>query len=399
MLNAIYIGLSGMDAYSTGLQVISNNVANLNTPGFKAKTVQFSDLFDNAGSGGLTFLGSSFLGTTGNGVQVDGSRTDFKEGTLQQTGNPLDLAIQGTGFLVLLNNGQTYYARTGSFAVDNDGYISQQGSGYHLGVLDSTGKAVPLNVDDKRTSAPAATTRIAFSQNLSSSGTEATVSSIDVYDDRGGKQVWTVKFEKSTAAGAGLDQWDASITDANGNAIGSGTLKFNGSVPDPTADTMTVTNSPAGAGALSVVLDFSGVTSFSSGTTSTIQTSAADGNAEGDLSTVTIDDTGQVLLTYSNKKTVQEGAVAIADFRNPQGLTQLSNGLFQPTGAGEFRVLPSGANGVGTLVSQQIEASNVDLSKEFGDLILVQRGFQACSQVLSISNDMIQQLFGIRGQG
>ncbi len=399
MLGAIYVGLSGMDAFSTGLQMIANNVANLNTPGFKAQTVQFSDLFDQGGSGGLTFLGSGFSRATGNGVQIGASQIDYTEGTLQQTGNPLDLAIQGSGFLTLLNGGQTYYTRTGSFQVDNDGYISQQGTGYHLAVLDSTGHAVPLKIDALRTSPPAATTKISFSSNLSSSATTASVANIDVYDDRGGLQVWTANFTKSTAAGQS-DQWDVSVVDANGNSIGSGTLNFIGSEPDPTADTITINNSPVGADPLSVVLDFSsGVTSFSSGTTSTLQTSSVDGNAEGNLSTVTIDDTGQVLLTYSNKQTQQEGAVAIADFRNPQGLEQLSGGLFRNTDGGELRLLSSGSDGIGTLVSQQVEASNVDLSKEFGDLILVQRGYQACSEVLSISNDMIQQLFGIRGQG
>ena len=104
-------------------------------------------------------------------------------------------------------------------------------------------------------------------------------------------------------------------------------------------------------------------------------------------------------LTYSNTKTELLGSVALADFRDPQQLQRAGNGLFENRGGGQHRLLSSGADGIGKLVSKQIEASNVDLAQEFGDLILIQRGFQASSQVVSVSNDMIQQLFGIRGQG
>lgn len=399
MLGAIYIGLSGMDAYSKGLQTISNNVANLNTLGYKAQTVQFADLFDEGGSGGLTYTGSSFATQGGEGVRIGSSFTDFKQGDLNQTGNDLDLAIQGDGFLVLLNDGNTFYARTGQFAVDKDGYVSEQGTGYRLGVLDSTGQsATDVNINSKRTNPPAATTKVTFADNLSSSGTTATVSNITVYDDRGGAHVWTATFNKSTDAGA-TDTWGVTVTDSNGSTVGTCTLKFIGSTVDPTTATSTFTYTPDGADQMSVDFDFSsGVTSFSAGTTSTLS-ATTDGNAEGELTKVSVDDKGHLQLTYSNSKTADLGAVALADFRDPQQLKQESNGVFRNEGTGQMRLLSSGEEGIGTLVSGQLEASNVNLSQEFGDLILIQRGFQACSQVVSVSNDMIQQLFGIRGQG
>jgi flagellar hook protein FlgE len=396
MLGAIYTGLSGMDAYSKGLQTISNNVANLNTPGFKATDVSFSDMFSPAGSGGLTFLGSSFEQQTGSGVRVSNSFLDFGQGQLQQTNNALDLAIQGTGFLVLLNNGSTYYTRTGSFAVDNDGYISEQGNGYHLAVLGAGNEPVAVNVDSKRTNPPVATTKIVFADNLSSTATDATVSNINVFDSRGGQQVWTVTFTKSTTT---ADQWNVVVTDANGNTIGTSTLKFDGSVVDPSTEQLTVTNSPAGADPLNVTLDFSqGVTSFSAGTTSTLRAASTDGNGVGALSTVTIDANGQIKLTYSNQKTALLGAVALADFRDPQQLQHAGNGLFTNKSSEQVRLLASNTEGIGTLQPNSIEASNVDLSAECGGVILIQRGFQACSQVVSVTNDMIQQLFGIRSQ-
>jgi flagellar hook protein FlgE len=397
MLGAIYIGLSGMEAYSKGLQTISNNVANLNTSGFKSTSVNFTDLFSYGGNG-LSFSGNSAEEKSGNGVRIANPQINFRQGDLRQSGNDLDLAIQGSGFLVLLKDGDSYYTRTGQFAVDKDGYISEQGTGYHLAVLDPTGRPMALNIDAKRTSAPIATTKVSFADNLSSSATTATVSDLAVYDSRGGKQVWTVTFDKSTT---NTDEWAVTVKDANGRTVGdAATLKFNGSAVDPTTSTLTITDHPDGADALSVTLDFSsGVTSFSAGTSSTLRAAAVDGNGVGALTGVTVDSDGQVKLAYSNEKTDLVGAVALADFRDPQGLERIGDGLFRNQGSGQARVLASGKDGIGTLVSKQIEASNVDLSAEFGDLILVQRGFQASSQVVSVSNDMIQQLFGIRGQG
>jgi len=401
MLGAIYTGLSGMNAYSKGLQTISDNVANLNTNGFKSTTVTFNDMF-STGGGGLTFL-DNHAQKSGSGVKIGDPLIDFSEGDLRQTDNDLDLAIQGSGFLILQNDDKTYYTRTGQFVVDKDGYISEKNTGYHLAVLDAVGHPTAVNVDTKRTSAPVVTTKVTFAENISSSETTATVEDVDVYDDRGGKHVWTVTLTKDTSPGA-TDQWNVAVQDADGTPVqmsptGS-VLKFIGSTVDPSTGQLTVTEDPDGADPLTVTLDFSaGVTSYSSGTSNTLRAASVDGSGVGALTSVTVDENGQVKLTYSNEKTELMGAVALADFRDPQQLERVGNGLYRNSGAGEMRLLSSGVNGVGTLVSKQLEASNVDLSQEFGDLILIQRGFQACSQVVSVTNDMIQQLFGMRGQG
>lgn len=397
MLGSIYIGMSGMNAYSKGLQTISNNVANLNTTGFKANSVSFADVASEGGSG-LQFSGG--LGSnSGEGVTTGPELIDFSQGDLRQTGNDLDLAIKGNGFLVLEKDDSVYYARTGQFEIDKDGYISQQGTGYHLGVIDANGRAEPVNIDSKRTSSPEATTKIVFADNLSSSATEASVADIAVFDSRGGKQVWTVKFTKSTDP-ALTNAWNVTVSDATGRQVGTSVLKFLGSVVDPTTSTLTISDTPQGADPLSVTLDFSsGITSFSSGTTSTLRAANVDGRGVGALATASVDEAGKIKLTYSNGETELLGAVAIADFRDPQQLERFGEGLYRSRGGtGQMRILPSGIDGIGTLVSKQIEASNVNLSDEFGELILIQRGFQASSQVVSISNDMIQQLFGIKGQ-
>jgi len=395
MLGAIYTGLSGMNAYSKGLQTISNNVANMNTPGFKATTVSFTDAF-SYGGGGLTYTGAAPGEQSGSGVRYAEPRIDFSQGDLRQSEGDLDLAIQGSGFLVLMEGDNVYYARTGQFVVGEDGYIVQQGTERRLAVLDASGRPVALNIDSKRTSTPAATTKITFADNLSSSATEASVSSIAVYDSAGGKQIWQVKF---TPVSGSPGEWQAAVTDQAGKAVGSSTLKFIGGVADPTASSITVTDTPAGAASRSVTLDFSKVTSFSAGTLSTIRASSVDGNGVGALTSVTVDADGKVKVAYSNAKTELLGSVAVADFRDPQLLDRVGDGLYENNRGAQHRLLASAQDGVGKLVSKQVEASNVDLSQEFGDLILIQRGFQASSQVVSVSNDMIQQLFGIRGQG
>jgi flagellar hook protein FlgE len=395
MLGSIYVGMSGLTAYSRGLQTISNNVTNLNSPGYKATAIRFGDVFSYGGNG-LVFSNGSQAGLTGSGVRFGQTRIDFAQGELRQSEGDLDLAIQGTGFLALLKDGKTYYARTGQFAVNNDGYIIRQGTDYRLGIL-SGGRIVDLNIDGKRTNPPIATTLVKFADNISSSATTATVADIAIFDKQGGRQTWQAKFDKDTIS---LGQWTVTVTDQTGAIVGTQTLKFAGSSVDPATAKLTFTANTATAGTLSVDLDFSaGVTSFSSGTVSTLRAASVDGNATGTLATVTVDEEGQIKLSYSNGKSETLGAVAIADFRDPQQLLRLSDGVFENTRNSPVRLLKSNSDGAGRLIAKRSEASNVDLSQQFGDLILVQRGFQASSQVVSTTNDMIQQLFGIRGQG
>ncbi|HJT42303.1 MAG TPA: flagellar hook-basal body complex protein [Rhizomicrobium sp.] len=395
MLGAIYNSLSGMGAFTKGLQTISNNVSNLNSSGFKAQTVSFGDLTDGERGGALRGGGT---GDGGNGVRISDPITDFSQGDLQQTGNDLDLGIQGTGFLTVLNkDGGVFYTRTGSFAVDKDGFISDQTSGNRLAVIGDTGLPEAVNLNDKQTNPPVATTKVSFINNLSSSGTTATVSNMAVFDDQGGQQVWTATFTKSTTSSS-PNSWDVAVADASGTSLGSGVISFIGSTPDPSASEIVIHNSPTGASPLSVTLDFSAVTSFSAGTASTLSAQPGDGVATGTLTKVGLDDAGQLVLTYSNEKTTKMGAIALADFQDPQSLKRLDQGLYSSLSGQGARLTVSGSEGVGTIKGKSIEASNVDLSRQFGSLIIIQRGFQACSQVLSVTNDMIQQLFSIRGQ-
>ena len=389
MFGSIYIGLSGLNAYSQGLKTVSNNVNNLNTSGFKAADVSFSDIHGADSRGGLQY-GSGTSGR-GHGVNIDEASINFAQGELRQTDRDLDLAIDGSGFFVLLDGDQTYYTRTGSFAVNDEGFLVLQGTDYRLAVLDAGGRPVALNVDAMRTSAPAKTTKIAFSDNLSSTATTYTIPDLKVYDERGTEHLWTLTFTRDATV---FDVWTLKVTNKAGTEIGSQTLKFAAGTVDPTTDVLTFTES-----GLSVDLDFTEASSYSSGTVSNLRASEIDGHGTGSIATLTVNEKGHFEVAYSNEETLELGAIALADFRDPQRLEQRSSGLFMHDGFGQVQYLTAEDGRVGSILSRRLEASNVDLGAQFGDLILIQRGFQASSQIISVSNDMIQQLFGIRGQG
>ncbi len=392
MFGAIYIGLSGLSSYSDGLQAVSNNVSNLNTVGFKASDVTFENVFGAGSQGGLEF-GRQDSGN-GYGVSIGEQLINFSQGELRETGRDLDLSVDGNGFFVLIDGDQQMFARTGSFVVNDEGFVVLQGTEFRLGVLDSQGRPSPLNVDAFRTDAPEATSRVTFSDNLSSTATQFNVPDLRVYGETGEEFVWSAAFSRSETE---FDTWTVAVTNQAGDEIGSQQLIFdNGSVSSSTAE---LVFSDADNN-LEVTFDFSqGVTSFSAGTVSSLRISDVEGHPTGSLATLQVNSEGQLEITYTNEETLELGAIALADFRDPQSLKQRGNAMFEFTGFGQVQFLSSVDTRVGSVLSGRLEASNVDLGSQFGDLILIQRGFQASSQIISVSNDMIQQLFGIRGQG
>ena len=215
-----------------------------------------------------------------------------------------------------------------------------------------------------------------------------------VYGANGEENVWSIEFSRAETE---FDTWSVTVTEADGNEVGTQTLDFESGQVSADSAELEFTDTDSG---LSIVLDFpQGVTSFSSGTVSSLRTSDIEGHGTGTLATLQVNSEGQLEITYTNEQTLELGAIALADFRDPQALEQRGNALFEFTGFGQLQYLDATDSRVGSVLSQRLEASNVDLGSQFGDLILIQRGYQASSQIISVSNDMIQQLFGIRGQG
>ncbi|VWD47132.1 flagellar hook protein flgE [Burkholderia contaminans] len=397
MLESIYIGMSGLTAYSRGLQTISNNVANLNTAGFKTSTPQFADLYygqqfarGSSGNSNVTYSGS--------GVEYGYASLNFKQGDTRPSDGQLDLAIQGNGFLTLLDGKDARYTRTGQFIVGDDGSIRDKSSGLQLAALTGAGGLAGLSVAGKQLNPPQATTVVKFTDNLSTGSTSFSIPNIDVYDAGGGKHTLKLDFKPDTGPLPG--RWKVSISDENGAPVKESTLQFTGGIPDPGSNKIDVTLRPANAPLLTVSLDFSnGVTSYSAGTTSTLRVSSKDGYATGTLSSLSVDQDGQLVIGYSNGQNDKLGAIALASFANPQQLIQTGKGLFDASHAAPPAYRSSNGAGVGKLLSGATEASNVDLSSEFGQLILIQRGFQASSQVVSAANEMMMQLLQMRSQG
>lgn len=405
MFSSIYSGLSGLLGFAKGLDVISNNVANVNTPGYKASELAFRDLFyrfnSASGNGGDT---SSQIGT---GVDTPNTRLRFQDGELRDTGNPLDAAIDGNGLFVLRRDDNLYYTRAGQFELDSDGYLVDRTSGSRVLALTGASTLTDINITRLRASAPVATTLISFIGNLSrsASGTSTLmhdIKDVTVYDSTGEAHNLELKFVSSTPG-----NWRVEILEPPATtALGSGEIQYQGD-GSVAADQNTVsfTLAPEGKAASTIVLNFgepgsfSGSTGLSSGTMSDLRVATKNGSALGSLTQVTYDEEGYLMLSYSNGESVQGPRLALAWFRDLQKLEQTGGGLFV-NNSGDAPILQGAAtDGMGKIVANNIELSNAELTEQFTDLVIIQRGYQASSQVITVTNEMIQQLMDIRRRG
>jgi flagellar hook protein FlgE len=398
MLGAIYTGLSGMTAYSRGLDLISNNVANLNTPGFKLSKPIFSDIERQAGDSSLPESD-----VRGAGVSVDVSQLSFKAGELRSTGNSLDAAIDGNGFFVLDRNGEQVYTRAGQFEFDKDGFLVEKTSGANVMVRTENNAIQSFNINSYRAYAPKATTAITLTGNLARTGTTSgtyTISSVTTVDTTGGTQTLQAKFVRDATDPL---LWTAELLDANNNSLGTGQIQF-AADGTPAADQapLTFTVKPTGLPEYTVTLNigdagsYGGLTSTAASTTSSAQVLKQDGVEVGSLTDTSFDETGRVKLTYSNGESLYPATLLLANFEAPDRLTQLGGSLFAASN-GQAHTLNIGLQGgLGKVVGGEVELSNVDLTEQFTDLIIVQRGYQASSQTMSVANEMLQQLLSMQ---
>ncbi|MBW8760146.1 MAG: flagellar hook-basal body complex protein [Burkholderiales bacterium] len=406
MLDSILIGLSGMEGFSRGLKVISNNVANLNTAGFKSSTMQFSDAYyQQAGVGTDPTTGEP--DSFGSGLATSTSVIDFSAGELQSSNNPLDTAIGGNGYYVFSDketNARTF-GRDGQFEFDKDGALVSTSTGKYVIGYASAGSQdlTKITLDGLRSNPPKATTTVKFNGNLNptpatgATVAEATLDSVVIDDALGA--LHTLKLDIKNNGSGGPNSWTVAVTDSNGNAVGTGTIGFVGGAPDPSADTMTVNYTPSGDGStLALKLDFStDVTSYANGNLSALAVTSQDGFGAGSISATTFDSDGKLSITYSNGQTAKGAQLALAHFDSTLGLKQVAGAQFEVDDGSSVHLGRPGANGLGTIEASEIENSNVDLSGEFSNLIVMQRGYQASSNVISTANEMLQQLFDLHG--
>ncbi len=398
MLDTIYISLAGMNAYSKGLDLISNNVANLNTAGYKAAESLFSDVVYRNGSGAMD--GSAGTATNGAGVSVDTTRQSFAEGQLNQTGNPLDAAIDGDGFFVVNRPDGPVFTRAGQFEFDKDGNLVETTTQAPVMVSTSTAAMTTFNMNAYRVSPAAATTEVDLGGTLTPTGTNTyTLSNIDVIDTSGAQQVLSANFTRDAT---NSQLWSVDVLGADGTTQGSGSVLFNGDgTPNTSNYQFSVPITPKGLPAFNVTFNFggagttSGVTSLSSSATSQLSVLKQNGVALGSLTGTSFDDLGRLTLTYSNGQTATPATLLLARFSAPNQLVSLGSGLFGTNDQQPADIADPQTGGRGTIVGGNLEMSNVDLTQQFTDLIILQRGYQASSQLTSVANDMLQQLLAI----
>jgi len=388
MLRSLYSGISGLRSHQTMLDVTGNNIANVNTAGFKSSTTQFQDTLSQItqGAGGpQTGIGGTNPAQIGLGVQVAGISTNFAQGSAQATGKATDLMISGDGFFVTRLGNDTVYTRSGAFDFDADGrLVSSDGKivqGYSAtnGVVNDGGAlgdiTLPLNA-----AAPAtATSSATVGGNLPSESAvgDKIVRDTKVFDANGLERTLTLTFSR-TATG-----WDASATDGNGGATAS--IAF--------AD-----GKQTGAASLrlnGVTVDLSGITGFAALNTTSI--TEQNGRAAGTLQGFSLSKDGTLMGQFSNGSTVGLGRVVLATFTNPGGLEKEGNSGYRATAnSGAATVGAPGSPGVGSLSSGSLEMSNVDLSQEFTNLIVAQRGFQANARIITTSDEVLQELTNLK---
>ena len=414
-MSTFQTALSGLQAASTDLQVMGNNIANANTVGFKESNAQFADAYASAIAGTAPQAGQVGIGTS-----VQTVAQQFSQGNITATSNPLDVAINGSGFYQLNYNGSTVYSRNGQFQLDQNGYIVDAAGGQLQGTPAVSGKLTggsgPMQIT-QTTIAPSGTTSIGLQVNLDSSSSPISGSgginindptsynwstSTTVYDSLGQSHILTTYYALSSGS---TPTWNVaySLSGTSGaSGISSGTigsgLQFssNGSISGATSGTITIPSSGPGsfsdgASGVTLAVNFAGSTDYS--TASTVNNVTNDGYGVGQLSNLSIDPTGIIYGRYSNGQSLKLGQITLTNFRAPQGLQRIGNNYFVPTYAsGQPLTGSPGSGGLGSLQASAVEESNVDLSTQLVNLIVAQQAYQANAQTIKTQNQVVQTL-------
>lgn len=410
MMRSMFAGVSGLKNHMLLMDVISNNIANVNTVGFKAGQVNFEDLLSQTvrgASASTSTLGGTNPIQVGLGVKLGSVSNNFTQGSLQVTSNQTDLSIQGDGFFILSKgNGTTAYSRAGGFSIDSTGKLINPSDGYtvqgwmanNAGTIDTNTTIQNITIPiGKGILQPKATTQIQYQGNLPANDTigDTVVGSIEVRDSQGAAHSVTMTFTKT-----GNNVWSWAASGQTG-ITGSGTVTFgtDGLLSATTGSAIAFT--PAGAAALSITPEFgatgltTSVTQFS--TDSTIAGTSQNGYPSGDLQSISISDDGVISGMYSNGLNRTLAQIATASFNNPQGLTKVGDNMYTVSNSsGDPQVGTSGTGNRGTITAGTLEMSNVDLSQEFTNMIVAQRGFQANSKTIMTADQMLSDLVNLR---
>lgn len=428
---SILAAISGIDANQTYLDSIANNIANADTVGYKSSTVEFQDLLSEELSGGSGPPTSGNGGgvnpiSVGSGVQVAGNDVDLQEGSLNQTGNPNDVMIQGSGFLVVDNNGAQQFTRDGALTTDANGNLTTATGGLVMGwtasasgAINSNAPVAPIKIPTGESVGAAATTELSLGGNLpawSGSGTATPqTTTFDAYDSLGNAVPVTLTFtpvantaNEWTLTGSVPNPSSSTPTSLFGSSgvtvtfdpstgevktVGSVTANSDGSFSLP------VSNMPAGYSFPSTDtwnIDFPAPGSADQLTqynASSSMTLAGDGHSAGTLSSYSIGSDGTITGTFSNGASLALGQIALASFTNPAGLVDDGDGSYSSSSnSGQPSIGTPGSGTRGTLLGGALEQSNVDLGTELTALITAQEAYEANTKVLTSTQQAVQSL-------
>ncbi len=410
MMRSMFAGVSGLRAHQTMTDVVANNIANVNTIGFKASRVQFADTLAQQLRGG-NGNGEATAGINpqqvGLGVSVASTNRSFTQGGLQLTGRATDVAVTGDGFFMVQLSTETLYTRAGSFSFDDNGTLTDPTGGSVLGwnaspdgEIRSTAQPEPLRVPTGTSIEPVATTRINMAGNLDATAEvgDTQTTAIDVIDGQGNSRRMTLEFELTAP-----NTWDVTVTDPAGNALGTDSIAFdpaNGALATGTTNP-SYTYTPPGGSAFTFELNLGVPGSNSALTQYAGQPDAGavsqNGQEQGNLRSFAIANDGTLSGVFSNGETRVLGQLALTSFVNPSGLLTAGENRFRATqSSGPARGVTAGTGSVGGISAGTLEMSNVDLSEEFTNLIIAQRGFQANSRIITVSDEMIQELVNLK---
>jgi len=401
--------LSGIKAANTDLGVTANNVANVNTTGFKESRAEFADLFA-ATSYGLS------RNQTGTGTRVTNVAQQFIQGANQQTGRGLDMAISGEGFFTMTMNGAPAYSRAGNFQTDASGYVvNPQGARLQAFAANADGTSFDVGrMGDLRLlttdSAPKQTSQVDIAFTLPANAKAPKVSPFDpadsnsysqssggitVYDSLGVSHTQTSYFVKTAVP----NQWEVHNYVDGQNAGGAVTLQFddNGSLTSPANGRIALDPivPVTGAGAINLSLDVSGSTQY--GEKFALRNTQQDGYAAGKLNEISVSENGIVYARYTNGDDRPLGQVALTTFNNQQGLQPKGDNMWVETfDSGTPRTGAPDTGSLGKIQAGALESSTVDLTEQLVNMIVAQRNFQANAQMITTQDQVTQAVINIR---
>lgn len=431
MLQALLSGVASIKAHQTRMNVIGNNLANVNTTAYKGARVGFQDMLSQTVQGASrpsTSTGGRNAIQYGLGVVVGSTDVNVEQGSLGSTNRPTDLAIQGNGFFPVADGNQVFFTRDGSFDTDYNGDLVHRGTGARLigwmadenGNLDTTempDATDAINIPIGKRNAVQVTSRAELAGNLSSSAvaTDQVTTSITVWDSLGSPHDLTVVMSNHQVPGTGTpptgatSSWDWVAYDGpvTGTPIGSSATAGNSplyfdangemvaSLGPGVFNKVALTGTGGASTPFSVELDFGGVGSLNNSSSATF--SRQNGFQPGSLSGISIGPDGVITGIFSNGLNRTLGQVALSTFANPQGLMRVSDNMWamsENSGIPQFGT-PKNEN-FGSINAGYLEQSNVDISSEFTDLIVTQRGFQANTKIVTTVDEMLQELINLR---